>query len=264
MDGCIHKRYGYKIKWFNQVNNMAPVYHQRFIQNRRESLSYLFLRLSCGLLLSVLLISCSHRPSSVLQDSRCTMPCWGNMIPGRTSKEQALSILSTLGEVDTNSIKNYVSPNYYDYVQWSFKPGSGDDFGQVYFVNDIISTIIIYPNKNSLSTEKAILKLGKPEKVLAIYDAIEFKSWLSIYLMSSRDGYVLFLEKDNFNPQNQAEIKPNNPVGAVFFIDPSSFEEVLMKNQMLKIKSEDLLNNTQAWKDYGRISYIISTNHGLK
>ena len=202
------------------------------------------------LLICLFITACSAQPSSVVRGETCERPCWHNITPGRSSKEEVLAIMPTIPEVDSESIKNYES-NSYDYIQWNFKPKTGDRFGRIDFTNNIVSLIEIYPIKNSLQIQDAIQRLGVPEKVLALYQLTEVV-WSNVFLISPTNGYVLLI----INPNTKDVVKPDDRVSGVFYLDPESFDSALIANRFIGIHCKELLNDMKPWNGYGKVTYI--------
>jgi hypothetical protein len=209
-----------------------------------------FNKIASILLMCMLITSCSAQPSSVLRVETCVRPCWNNITPGRSSKQEVLAMMPTIPEVDSDSIKHYES-NSEDYIQWNFKPRTGDHYGVINFTNNIVSSIEIYPNKNSLQVQDAIQRLGLPEKVLALYQLTEV-TWLKTYLISPTNGYVLGM----VNPKNQDMIQPDDTVTGVFYLDPESFDSALITNFHIGIHCQEMLKGMKPWSGYGKVTYV--------
>jgi hypothetical protein len=202
------------------------------------------------LLICLLVTSCSTQPSSVVREEICGRPCWHNITPGRSTKQEVLIMLPTIPEVDSDSIKQYDSDSD-DYIQWNFKPRTGDQYGRIEFQNNIVSSIEIAPNKNSLLVQDVIQHLGVPEKVLALSQITEV-TWLRTYLISPTNGYVIVM----VNPKNEDTIRPDDIVSGVFYLDSESFDSALITTKYLAIYCKELLNDMEPWSGYGKVAYI--------
>ncbi len=204
----------------------------------------------------ILVVSCSSKTSSIITENTCAPPCWHNITPGKSLKQDVLSMLPTITEVDPRSVKHNESILFnYDYIQWNFKSRTGDQIGKVFFEDGIVTAITLDPHRNSLQVGESIQRLGEPERILAIYDARESSSWLSIFLMSPVHGYVITLKKDNYDPRKRAEITPTDSVVEVLYLDPKSYDEVINHNRIATPLGLYNSSNIHNWTGFGPITY---------
>jgi hypothetical protein len=188
-------------------------------------------------------------PSTILEDTGCSPPCWNQITPGETTKQEVLNILPTLAEVETGSVEDAetLTGGFYNHVSWSFIEHTGDYSGQIFFQDEIVSTIAIYNKKGSLTFDDAVNLLGEPEYVIVFSQPTQK---LAIYVINPSKGYALFISKGYVDPGDEAYIRSRNSVKAVHYIDPQLFNNLLISRPIF-IPGSLILEHMQPWRGFG-------------
>ncbi len=94
----------------------------------------------CNLILLFFITSCSFTTTinPILDSNQSDPPCWNNIIPGKTTADEAEAILKTLKSVDKGSIVQATSSGVdYDFFVFSLV-GYKNVIGRVYFRENIV------------------------------------------------------------------------------------------------------------------------------
>lgn len=129
------------------------------------------------ILLTVLVISACNLKldTSWFTSSPCEAPCWYNIIPGETSKEDVVQILQNIPGINPDSIGNRGSPikifDDYFFFKWNDHVE-----GEIWILDNRVSEIILTPKVNGYSPKyslgltvgEIIEKYGEPDYVLRV------------------------------------------------------------------------------------------------
>ncbi len=165
----------------------------------------------------------------------CTLPCWHNITPGKTSKAEAVEILE-----NTQGITITYQGTYG--VDWKFSQTGG---GAIYESDDgIVSSIWVGDtNETGLSLEKIVDVYEAPSFVKP-HDCREGMC-ASVLVYPGLGMFLDVFVKNNGNSSDpQIEILPNTIVDRAYFI------EIGMENfnKIPDFQDYDLL---MKWKGYG-------------
>jgi hypothetical protein len=208
------------------------------------------------LIFSIILIGCLPKVSGVIQDTSCFPPCWEGITPGKTTRDEALAIIKSLPDVNTDSIKPWSMVTGNDSIKWDFSSLTGDRFGNIFFRNDITIGFTFFPEKNGLRLDNAIKFLGEPEGILAIYHKQEIR-YLSIFINYKLKGVVLLLSINPYNPNKTATVSAKSVVETFWYFVPDLYNELMTSNYIGGIAPVILNEYTHPWTGYGDISQII-------
>src|SRR5262245_44351318 len=122
------------------------------------------------LLLLLLVTACtqSRATVSIFNNSKCELPCWNDITPGKTSQEEALQILQDLDGVDEKTIVGPSLPReiFSGIIFFSLylDPRHKDILtnGEVYILNNKVVALNLKQNLG-LTFEGMETKLGQPE-----------------------------------------------------------------------------------------------------
>lgn len=184
----------------------------------------------CGLLmvffLSLILVGCSPNLLEVLDNSPCVVPCWYGIIPGETTKEEAISMLRKIKAID-NSLVTW-SGQYNSYL---WRIGKGDFFGETHIDENVVDYIIIYDpgfplTENGITLAQALTLFGPPE-ILAINKYNSGDSWgYSINLLFPRKGLILVSKAGDLS---HIILRPGTKIHKFIFFEQKGFEELFRK-----------------------------------
>jgi hypothetical protein len=192
----------------------------------------------------------------VLLDTSCEPPCWHDIIPGKSTKEDVISILPKIPEVDPNSISDVNISSYgtSGHIKWGFDSKAGDYGGITYFNDGVVSTIQIGPKKGALTLDDAIQKLGEPEYTFAYMERGEIDRMI-IFLLYPTKGYVLLYNSGRFRPES-ASVEPTHPIEHAVYYNPKMLEELVTSGLIINQDLATLKQNMRPWKGYGDIFYF--------
>ncbi len=207
----------------------------------------------------MLLVGCKPIESNVVLDKTCSPPCWQNIEPGKTNRQEALSILNSVSEINqkTIKIKTNVYPN--DGYDWDFEPGHGDMWGRVFFEDNIVLAINFFPDNNSLPLQLAIDVLGTPENIMAVH-IHEETQYLIIYFLWPSKGIVLESILHKFQSGDTLKIDSDTQIDAFWYTESQIFSQMMTSMYIANLDPELLKEGPHPWTGYGDITEIIVEN----
>jgi hypothetical protein len=208
------------------------------------------------ILIPVLLISCKPVISGVIQDTSCSPPCWKGITPGQTTRQETLSILNALPEVDQSTIRPMSVVNVNDSYYWDFIPHTGDIWARVFIDQDIVFAVNFFPDKKGLPLGTAIQYLGEPEKILVIWVNGD-KSFVTIYSIYQSKGVVLASLIMPYHRDELAEVNSETLVDGFWYFEPGLFTELMTSNYVVNLNPEVLSQRIRPWPGYGDITQLI-------
>ncbi len=130
---------------------------------------------------SIMLSACNPQPDmSWFISSPCEAPCWFNVVPGETSKEEIVPILQTIPGIDPDSIGNRGFPvEIFDdeiFDDYYFFDWHNHIEGEIWLLDNRVSFIILTPKTKGyvpkyslgLTVGDIIEKYGEPDYVLRV------------------------------------------------------------------------------------------------
>ncbi|MBE7435979.1 MAG: hypothetical protein HS100_18830 [Anaerolineales bacterium] len=205
-----------------------------------------------------LVSSCTLNLTSknVITDSNCTPPCWKGIVPGETSKERLLEILSELPNVNQGEI-GVTGPwdGYDDGVIFNVSSDSSLSKSQsVYIETRIISdnvVVINFTGDIDITLGEMINKTDEPE--LVMIQANPFGGlWISGVLPTK--GISFGYATIELQESSQLEIKPETDLKWVTYFSPSLYHELLERGWFsmgnIDLPIVDIQYN---WAGYGDI-----------
>lgn len=209
-----------------------------------------------SLLLLLLITACFTTKSdfTILDDSKCELPCWNNLIPGATPYEEAIQIIKGLNGVDQ---KNIVALNqpwkiFNKRISFYLNPESLSSKtsidGEAYFINDNLTVLKL--NRNSgLTFEEMIKRIGEPENIVSMPFHGSVPVIMAINLAKGVE-FEFYAISD--------ELQPETKIDSVMFFDPTHYEE-LLDAEMFSLGEYDA-NDTKkimySWQGYGCIEIL--------
>lgn len=201
--------------------------------------------------------------SSIIEKDECSPPCWKNITPGKTTRQEVVQILNDISWIDKDSIKSNISGNYggflagwdLDCIQWLGKLDSGDYSGRVCFYNDTVAFIEISLNEGVIDFSDLIKKLGIPESVLIIKTEGAERDTLSIHVLYTSKGYAFLDYYTTLNLKNPIQIAPDDDVQVVWYFVPEYHFELLKFGHIGNFSSHIIEKGLQDWKGYGEYQF---------
>jgi hypothetical protein len=145
----------------------------------------------CNLILIFFITSCTFTPTinPILDSNQCDPPCWNNIIPGKTTADEAEAILKSLKGVVNGSIVQLTSDGTdYEFFVFNMVGYENDivkkydnDTGHVYFRNNTVFKIVFAHQGSSLIDPGGLFDItihdmqkyiGEPEYIYIIRGTI--------------------------------------------------------------------------------------------
>lgn len=206
-------------------------------------------------LTSFILLGCKSIKANVIIDDSCPPPCWKEIEPGKTTKQEAVSILTKLAEVKQSSINTWSIVNSNDSVQWKFLPRTGAKYGNIFIDNNIVFGLRFSPD-NTLALEEAIKHLGSPESILTLYHHEEIP-FVSIFVAYPTKGIVLSLSINPYHIGEPVNITSDMNVEVVWYFNPDLYAKLMESNYIAGVDSNILIKGSRPWPGYGNITEFI-------
>lgn len=202
--------------------------------------------------LFVFTVACSmlSPKTSILDNPKCELPCWNNIILGETAYPDALQIISDIDGVDPSKTNDQNAPWqifsqqiwFYLYTDTSFS-GAQTDVA-LYFVDNKAAMMLI--NRNIERTYAELIEIaGEPKFISSVYHP----AGTSIIAINPSKGiaFEFKAKKDTFNQDTQIDI--------LMLFDPAQYQN-LLKDGMFswrEYKGEEAVKILYPWKGYGSV-----------
>jgi hypothetical protein len=189
----------------------------------------------------------------LVTSTNCFPPCWVNIVPGRTTKQEVITILKESSIIDSKSIviKGESWNSFNDVVLFTTLSNNID--GEIYFVDDIAVFIGLYGDIN-INFSNAIERLGEPEYIINIPMYNPNKSY-EIFALIPKDGVNFAYNTQDKGITSKSEITQENKITRVDFFDPNFFDYLSEAGTF----SEGFLDSIQTkkymvpWSGYGEL-----------
>jgi len=202
---------------------------------------------------------------SLLDDLACPPPCWQNIVPGISTKQDALSTLAQLAFIDQKSIYAYdpklVPPKgtpiqVYDEIIDSNIASDGQfySFLSIYLLKDKVSVISFQLRIYDITLSEAITKLGEPESIVIS----PYRENLVFGFVSPSVGVAFVYSTLGQSKKALSEVYPDARLESIYFFDPETYAQFL-ESRFLTFNQRDS-DGTRAhlvpWKGYGAIKEL--------
>lgn len=200
----------------------------------------------------ILLLMSACTPSnseSILDNPVCDLPCWNNIIPGKTTEKDFMVIIEELPNVDQDSIVNVGKPwNTFDnriYVS----VGRNLDL-ETYVLDDLV-VMMDFSGALSMSFGQFIERIGYPDNIITIGGHDGSISVIALY-PEKGVGYASFVNDSDL------DIQQSDDVYSLTIFDPQRFIDILDAGMF----SNGFYNASQTqemmypWKGYGSINEL--------
>ncbi|MGA7193318.1 MAG: hypothetical protein WBW94_06770 [Anaerolineales bacterium] len=192
------------------------------------------------ILVGLFLAGCAPKYPTLFEDPVCEPPCWQNITPGVTTKQDALTKLHDIYPADKQVIDhNSSGTGFDDYI--SFSPYN--DFsllGEIEISNNRVSMIdfAIYTKYTGIRLDHSIELFGIPQNILVM----QYGEYDQVTLINAQKGTSFGYKLFGNESVTSAEIGPNTEIREISFFDPSQYQRVM--------DSEEF-NSLQPWNGYG-------------
>jgi hypothetical protein len=202
---------------------------------------------------------------SLLDDLACPPPCWQNIVPGISTKQDALSTLAQLAFIDQKSIYAYdpklVPPKgtpiqVYDEIIDS-EIAFEDQFYSllnIYMLKDKVSVISFQLRNDDITLSEAINKLGEPEYIVIS----PYRDQLVFGFVSPSVGVAFVYSTLGLSKKALFEVYPDARLESIYFFDPKTYEQFLESRFLTfnQRNSDETRANLVPWKGYGEIKEL--------
>lgn len=183
-------------------------------------------------------------------------PCWNQLCPDHSTREEALSTLVSLtGIVNKNIYDNYSAGE--NITRWWFTQQSAGSSGTIiYDQADTISYITIDLPKNAVSLELIFEQFGEPEQIFAVLGCAD-SQWLQVWLLYAQMGFGVEIFDSNIRKTSNIELNLEQDITGIVYYPENSYEDVLLSSD--GIYSYQNINDIQEFiKPWQGIEYEVS------
>jgi hypothetical protein len=212
------------------------------------------------ILVILFITACTESSSkgSILDNSSCDLPCWNDIIAGKTTQSELLYILEKLPDVDQKSIQNMDQPwsifdnqIYFTFRQgWSLNQRSKIR-GYVHITHSTVSDIIICGELNTTIGE-ITMQAGEPEGIISGND---IDGGRTVIFINSQKGVSFWYTTDEKLHDQQFELTPNTQIDCLRLFDPSLYAKMLDAKLISggHYNAEETLKVMYPWNGYGNL-----------
>jgi len=213
-----------------------------------KNLNKLFILVCVGLLLAGCGMPTKH--PNLFGDLVCEPPCWEYIVPGATTKEDALVALSGVDAVDQpisdleNTARGFDS-------ELRFSLYGQDNLSGSIFITDGRVSLIEFGTELDISLEEAIELFGAPQSILAFHSNLY---WVT--LVNPQTGIAFGYSSVGHPNWVYSEIRPEVGINVVMFFDPKQYEQILDSGFLsyYLLSSEETKSKLRPWNGYGDLS----------
>ena len=184
------------------------------------------------------------------QETTCSPPCWEGIIPGVTTREEALSLLDE-SKMTTNESEEgeELYGSQVDGIVFDLRRAEGQGSGIIGISEETeLVNLIVLPFEN-ICLEDAIETFGEPDAIFApLYSLLDHA-----YILWEDDGIIIHFYNRHIYPIEPDLCMPENTQYYVYLYEPGldRFEIPLPYLQSL-LELETLQDNYfHPWKGYG-------------
>jgi hypothetical protein len=200
--------------------------------------------------LTVACSACNASEKTLVTTSSCSLPCWNEIIPGETSKQDFFEIINNMPTVHENPIQLYsYSGEFSDAIRFRVHINKfirGPDVETIFFQEKVVK--MDFFRNIGLTMEKTIEKFGIPDYVVVEYFHPEVKA-ITFTIIYPTKG-LLF---EYGLKSNTSEIDPKDNITHVNAFDPNLFQQMLNAGLLVKMGNNKPMYEFFSWKGYGVI-----------
>jgi len=183
-----------------------------------------------------------------LQDDPCTLPCWENITPGKSSELDALKELIKRKLFSSDSA-SYLSDDWFHFFTQM------DDEVSIIFLNEQVQRIDFNPNV-PLPLNTMIEILGEPEKIYIDTTGEHQILCHESYLYYPKHGLRIEAATcEDFNRASRLKngnVMPDTLVTALSFVEVATNSEIMLESFNLpEDQLQEISSNMVNWNGYG-------------
>lgn len=192
---------------------------------------------------------------SLFSDVPCAAPCWQGIVPGETSRSQAMQILRTNPYVRSDSLEEAGTIEAGGVTWWWSIPGRRLQ-SSVLWKNDIVQEITLGLTYN-LTVDQVVSRFGPPESLDAGVGGVPEHQYWIINLYYPDQG----IQFKAYTSEFSSLLEPSTEVGVVMYFVPTSLEERVANTYAYGEKDESgqyivvshIMNLMRPWRGYGEL-----------
>jgi hypothetical protein len=196
---------------------------------------------------------------SIFEDQVCGKLCWNNIVVGNTEKQELFEIISTIPNVDQDSIISYDNPDgelfdgeiSFQYYRALGNPNSLVDIAARTQNQKII--LLIFQGNLGLTFQDVVDVFGEPDFVSSLW---AFDGGINVHFINSSKG----IEIDSYFKSEKFSVTPDTEVNYLIFFDTDLYQ-IFLESDFLTGDYEGFV--LYPWNGYGRIedNYWPPTKH---
>ncbi len=182
---------------------------------------------------------------SLLSDIPCAAPCWQGIVPGETSRSQAMRILENSPYVRGDSLKEAGTSVAGGATWWWNLPGRRLQ-PSILWQDDIVQEITLGLTYD-LTVDQIVSKFGPPESLdLGAGGVPEHPYWI-VDLYYPDVG----IQFKAYTSESSDLLEPSTEVGVAIYFAPSSLKERVVDIYSYRDDVSDVMNLMRPWSGYG-------------
>ena len=231
-------RYGWRRILYS--HRIEPFPYDKRVTIAMKKILILFL---CGLFL----VSCEPKPPSIFTNLICEPPCWENITPGVTTKNDALTTLSKISAIDQPIHHTQPVPGFDEEIGFTLYKDI-NKLGSIDILKDRVSRIGFGYNRMGITLQDAIRLFGMPESILIVHVGEIY----SVTFVDPQKG----IEFGYYFRNNATEILPKDGIMGIAFFDPKQYQLFLNTGFFSygQMGGDETIKRMRPWKGYGSIS----------
>ncbi|MGA7194237.1 MAG: hypothetical protein WBW94_11445 [Anaerolineales bacterium] len=209
-------------------------------------------RIFIFILVGLIITGCaaSQQNSTFFDNPVCTPPCWENIRPGITTKDEALTILSRIISIKQSVVDmNQAGVGYDDEIRFSVYKGKNEHMDvSLDILNDRTSSLSFdnFQGDLGIQLNHAVELFGEPTKIFLTHGGFVDQ----VTLINYQNGIAFGYGFTGNQRVDSAMIEPGTEISEVLFFDPNQYENVIDSQVMLGVGRFNL-DNLHPWAGYG-------------
>lgn len=190
---------------------------------------------------------------SLFSDIPCAAPCWQGIVPGETSRSQAIQILEDSPYIQAESIQEAGTSEEGGATWWWRIPGRRLQ-PSIWWENDIVQEITLGLTYD-LTVGQVVAKFGSPDALhLSTGGVPEHPYWIVDLYYTERG-----IQFKAYTPEFSDVIEASTEVGVVIFFIPCSLEERVVdiycegNENLTQCDASSIVNSMHLWRGYGNL-----------
>jgi len=182
---------------------------------------------------------------SIFGNSSCALPCWQGIVPGITTRDEALTILRDSPLIQGESLLSQDFAADPGGVGWDWRGSisSLEDRPNLGWSEGIVREITIFP-PSGITVEEMINGYGIPERVSVLDVGIPEDPQYGVSLYYAHNGFEVRIF--SIVGYHDAELKPSDPITFIVIFEPLPIEEYLSSFGFIVVKIPE-------WRGYGNL-----------